>query len=374
MSRSSLEDQHIAVIGGGLGGLCAALCFRRLGAEVVVFEAAANFGEVGAGIQLSSNGLRVLRALGLDPGSELLSKGLTLNDHFGRRVAILPNGPRREVRLFHRADLMALLEHGVRQAGVEIRLGEEVSPENVPQADLVIAADGVRSKFRAMVSPETAKPEFTGQSAWRALVEPPKPIIEAGVNVYMGPGRHVVLYPVRGGRLLNLVAGEDTAEELAEGWRQGVPREALQERFADFAGPIPELLQRVTKVHRWGLYNHSLPRRWSNGNVVLLGDAAHAMLPYLAQGACAAFEDAYALSRAWANFKDVDEALGEYEKTRAPRVSRVMKEARANATRFHHSNTVARIFGHAALRAASRIAPGAIARRFDWLYDFDPTA
>ncbi|MEM6897187.1 MAG: FAD-dependent monooxygenase [Pseudomonadota bacterium] len=366
--------QRIAVIGGGLGGLCAALCFAQRGAEVEVFEAAPAFTEVGAGIQVSPNGLKVLRALGLDPSDGVLSRGLTLNDHAGRRVAILPNGDNRELRLFHRADLLALLEAACRAAGVTLTLDTKVTPDTAPEADLIVAADGVKSAFRAHVAPDAAKARYSGQTAWRAVVEAPRAIGEAGVNVYMGAGQHVVVYPLRGGRYINLVAGEDTADSAPEGWRHGAPRDVFQKTFAQFGGPVPALLERAEKVHHWGLYRHDLPPRWSSGNVVLLGDAAHAMLPYLAQGACMAFEDAYELARCWEAFDHTDESLGTYERRRAPRVAKVMAEARANATRFHHGNPLARFIGHNALRAASTLAPGLISRRFDWLYRFDVTA
>ncbi|MEM9437970.1 MAG: FAD-dependent monooxygenase, partial [Pseudomonadota bacterium] len=285
-----LSKEHVAVIGGGLGGLCAALCMSARGAAVTVYEAAEAFGEVGAGIQVSPNGLRVLRSLGLDPSDAVLSRGLTLNDNNGRRVAILPNSDAREVRLFHRADLLALLAAGCRDAGMTLKLGAEVDPDKPPKADLVIAADGVKSVFRGRVAPEIAEPVYTNQTAWRALVEVPEPVGEAGVNVYMGAGQHVVVYPLRGGRLINIVAAEDTATTAPEGWRITATRQELQECFSQFGGPIPALLARAGQVHRWGLYGHALPPRWSEGRTVLLGDAAHAMLPYLAQGACMAFE------------------------------------------------------------------------------------
>ncbi|MEL6551370.1 MAG: FAD-dependent monooxygenase [Pseudomonadota bacterium] len=362
-------------MGGGLGGLAAALSFRRMGATVDVYERAAEFAEVGAGIQVASNGLRVLRALGVDPGGAFLGQGTTLHDHHGKRVAILPNGAGREVRLFHRADLLKLLEEACRAAGVGLHLGQAVTPETAPDVDLLIAADGVKSGFRRHVAPDLAEPSFSGQAAWRAIVVPPEPVQAGGVSVYMGPGAHVVVYPMRGGELINVVAGEDTPAPLAEGWRQEVPRAEMAARFAAFGGPVAELIARAEKVHRWGLYNHALPRRWSEGRVVLLGDAAHAMLPYLAQGACMAFEDALILATCWERHGgEPDAALGAYEHIRAPRVARVMKEVRANATRFHHGNPVARLIGHTGLRAVSTLAPALIARRFDWLYNYDATA
>ncbi|MEM1234822.1 MAG: FAD-dependent monooxygenase, partial [Pseudomonadota bacterium] len=299
--------------------------------------------------------------------------GTTLHDHWGRRVAVLPNGPRREVRLFHRAELLRLLEDGCRAAGVTLKLGACVTPDSPPDADLIVAADGVKSAFRGRVAPDVAAPVFSGQAAWRAVVTPPQPIRQAGVSVYMGPGAHVVVYPIQGGRLINVVAGEDTSAPTGEGWRREVPRAEMEARFASFEGPVADLVARAERVHRWGLFHHTLPRRWSAGNVVLLGDAVHAMLPYLGQGACMAFEDAWTLAACWERFKDVDEALGEYEKRRAPRVARVMKTVRANATRFHHGNPVARVIGHTGLRALSTLAPGLISRQFDWLYDYDVT-
>ena len=373
MASKPLNDQNIAVIGGGLGGLCAALCFARRGAAVTVYEQASAFEEVGAGIQVASNGLRVLRALGLNPGNAFEGEGTTLHDHLGRRVAVLPNSAGREVRLFHRAELLDLLHEGCRAAGVTLKLSARLTPETAPDADLIVAADGVKSAFRAHVAPNLAAPEFSGQAAWRALVRPPKPISRAGVSVYMGPGAHVVVYPIQRGELINVVAGEDTTEQAPEGWQQEVSRADMAARLSDFGGPVAELIARAEKVHLWGLFNHKLPPRWSDGNVVLLGDAAHAMLPYMAQGACMAFEDAWVLASAWEKYADPDEALGAYEKLRAPRVARVMKAVRANATRFHHSNAIARVIGHTGLQAASTLAPGLISRQFDWLYNYDVT-
>ncbi|MEM6276720.1 MAG: FAD-dependent monooxygenase [Pseudomonadota bacterium] len=373
MAGKPLTSQRIAVIGGGLGGLCAALCCARHGATVEVFEKAPAFGEVGAGIQVASNGLRVLRYLGLDTSAAFQAAGTTLHDHWGRRVAVLPNGHGREVRLFHRAELLKLLEDGCRTAGVKLTLGTEVTPGTALDADLIIAADGVKSSFRAQVAPNVAAPVFSGQAAWRALVTPPEPIKDAGVSVYMGPGAHVVVYPIQQGRLINLVAGEDTDALTAEGWRSEVPRAEMVNRFAAFEGPVSELVSRAERVHRWGLFHHTLPRSWSEGNVVLLGDAVHAMLPYLGQGACMAFEDACILAACWSRHSSPDEALGAYEHLRVPRVARVMKAVRANATRFHHGNPVARLIGHTGLRAVSNLAPGLIARQFDWLYDYDAT-
>ena len=340
---------------------------------MTVYEQAPSFEEVGAGIQVASNGLRVLRTLGLDPSTAFEGEGTTLHDHIGRRVAVLPNSSGREVRLFHRAELLSLLETGCRSAGIRLKLGTRITPETAPEADLIIAADGVKSAFRAHVAPDLAAPEFSGQAAWRALVQPPKPITRAGVSVYMGPGAHVVVYPIQQGELINVVAGEDTAERGAEGWQQEVSQADMAARLSAFGGPVAELLARAEKVHLWGLFNHQLPPRWSEGNVVLLGDAAHAMLPYMAQGACMAFEDAWALAASWEKYDDPDEALGAYESLRAPRVARVMKAVRANATRFHHSNTAARFVGHTGLRAVSTLAPGLIARQFDWLYNYDVT-
>lgn len=372
----SVQGMDVAVIGGGVGGLCAALCFARRGANVRVYERATELSEVGAGIQVSANGMRVLHALGLTEQARHFgfeSKGLTLNAVTGRRVAILPNGPTRETRLFHRADMITLLSDACAEAGVEVLLGENISPENRPCADLIVAADGVKSAFRPWVTGDERAAQFTGQVAWRALVPTPEPITEGGVNLYMGPGRHVVVYPLRAGRLLNIVAVEETPTWNDEGWHNAASPADLSARFDVFGGAVARLLPHVTDVFRWGLFGHRVPQTWVRENVVLLGDSAHAMLPFLAQGAVMAIEDAWVLAQFVDKHRGTAGLVG-YEAVRKERVARVMKEAAANAHRFHIRNPVAARAAQMALGLGGRLAPGVFHGRYSWLYDHDVTA
>ncbi|MEM1301572.1 MAG: FAD-dependent monooxygenase [Pseudomonadota bacterium] len=371
----SVHGLTVAVIGGGVGGLCAALCFAKRGARVLVYERALELAEVGAGIQVSENGMRVLRALDLQTRARDLSfasKGLTLNNAHGRRVTILPNGPTRETRLFHRADLVELLSEACAEADVEILFGQRITPDNRPDADVVIAADGVKSHFRSWVTGDDRAAAFTGQVAWRALVPTPELIKEGGVNLYMGPGQHIVVYPLRNGTLLNIVAVEETDDWHDEGWSQPASAADLQSCFAGFRGTVENLLPHVTEVYRWGLFAHRVPPVWYHENVVLLGDAAHAMLPFLAQGAVMAIEDAWVLASS-IDAHGLKDGLQAYSTTRAPRVERVMKEAAANAHRFHIRNPVAAHAAQFGLGMAGRLAPGVFHKRYSWLYDHDVT-
>jgi salicylate hydroxylase len=348
---------------------------------VQVVEQAPELGEVGAGLQVTPNGARVLRALGV--GSAMEAAGLraeALEPHdalSGRRLARFDLGRRGDWFFFHRADLLALLHEAAIRAGAAIRTGARVaavwsegavleSGEGVP-ADLVVGADGVHSVVRRRVLGET-QPFFTGQVAWRALVDARQ---EPVARIWMAPGRHAVTYPLRDGRL-NLVAVREEAEWAEEGWSHRDSPDALRAAFADAAPPLRAIIDRVTEVGRWGLFRHEVPETWHDGRAVLLGDAAHPTLPFLAQGANLALEDAWVLAREVTEH-GLPEGLDRYQQDRRPRVRDAIDEANANARRFHQ-NGLSRRGAHLGLRAVGTLAPRAFLRRLDWLYGFDPTA
>ncbi|MEP2641086.1 FAD-dependent monooxygenase, partial [Roseobacter sp.] len=208
---------------------------------------------------------------------------------------------------------------------------------------------------------------FTGQVAWRATVPAQSPLAETRVS--MGPGRHVVSYPLRDGSMMNLVAVEERAAWAEEGWQQSGDPEQLRAVFGDFGGPVGPLLDRVTQVGVWGLFRHPVAERWVRGNVALLGDAAHPTLPFLAQGANLALEDAWVLAQCLCN----GTVQSEYQRLRRGRAVRVIDAAGRNARKYHLREGPVRSAAHFALGLGSRLAPGQMIRQFEWIYGHDVT-
>lgn len=379
--------KNAIVIGGGIGGLAAASALARAGVAVTLVEQAQEISEVGAGIQVSPNGLAVLRALGLekalDRSGAVQARSVVLSDYrVGHRVAQLDlrrlEGQR--YLFVHRADIIALLLRTAKQANVSIELGRravsitpgaitEVAFEDGGQAraELVVCSDGLHSVSRPVVNGETA-PHFTGQVAWRALVPAHDPPAEATVT--MGPGRHIVSYPLRGGTLTNIVAVQERDTWAAEGWNHEDDPANLRAAFDDFGGPVRALLEQVERVNLWGLFRHPVAETWVKGGAVLLGDAAHPTLPFLAQGANLALEDAWTLARVVSEGRDLEE----YQALRKNRAANVVAAASGNAWKYHLHPGPLRWAAHRALSLGSSLAPAAMMRQFNWIYGHDVTA
>ena len=394
---------QVTVIGAGLAGLTVALALARTGASVTVLEQAGALREAGAGVQISPNGGAVLAALGL--GAELceisvparavdlyngVSGGrvLRLNLEAGRPGVwprLWPGGAAPGIRFVHRADLLGILAAAAHAAGVEIRLSQRIEQVTLDAAGprwhgaaadaggaaLLIGADGLHSAVRSALN-GAAQPFFTRQVAWRALL-PETPGAEPVAEVHMGPGRHLVSYPLRGGTLRNIVAVEERHAWAAEGWTVRDDPAALRAAFAGFAPRVQGWLAQVETVHLWGLFRHRVAACWHGQGAVILGDAAHPMLPFLAQGANMALEDAFVLSRELARHADPAAACAAYQAARQARVARVVAASQANARAYHLRGPV-RVAAHLALRAGGALAPGLPLRRFDWLYGHDVTA
>lgn len=393
----ALSDWRIGIIGGGIGGIAAALALARHGAGAVeVFEAAPALTEVGAGLQISPNGVRVLEALGLGPAAAAVAStpaAVNLVDHAsGRPVARVPLGETARRRYgspywqFHRADLLSVLAEAATRAGVRLHTGASarvtdtaeapgIAPEGGDAApfDAVIAADGVRSPTRAAwFAGQPAR--FTGHVAWRGLVparQLPGPQAET-TTVRMAPGRHLVTYPLRGGSLVNFVAVEERAGWTAEGWTHPDDPAAPARAFAGGGAATDALLGAVRETFLWGLFDHPPVPRWNRDRIALLGDACHPMLPFLAQGATMALEDAWVLADALARAPDPAAGLSAYADRRQARAGRVQAAAVRNGRIFHLGPPLqgaARL----ALRLASEAAPTRLLARFDWLYAGDVT-
>lgn len=387
----TVSGQKIIIIGAGIGGLAAALSLRRSGAEVTVLEQAEAITEVGAGLQISPNGAAVLRALGLEQRlaeAAPRARAVVLRDYRRAgevvRLDLARLAPDQCYYLVHRADLIDLLAHAVRSAGVQVRLLQQVtSVQDGPrprvhlangatkEADLVIGADGLHSPSRAVLNGnETAR--FTGQVAWRATVPVPEDTPHEA-QVFMGPGQHLVAYPLRDGRLMNLVAVQERRDWVAEGWNHRDDPEALRSAFGAFRGPAQDLLERVETVWLWGLFRHPVAQNWHGERLALLGDAAHPTLPFLAQGANMALEDAWTLARCLEQSAGTPQALAQYQSLRHARVERVIGAANSNAWKYH-LRAPFRAPAHLVLNLAGRFAPSRMVHQFDWLYGYDVTA
>jgi len=368
----SVKDREIAVIGAGVAGLAVAQALALRGARVSLYEQAPEIAEVGAGLQISPNGMRVIDALGLGDALRALSlpsHSVELRDYRAGAHVMRLDQTRiaGDFRLVHRARLIEVLDVGAREAGVAVHLGQRV--EDAPRADLVVGADGLHSRMRAALNGDQ-RPDFTGQVAWRALVHDENDAPEA--QVFMGPGRHLVSYPLGGGRR-NIVAVEERDTWTAEGWTHPDDPANLRRAFADFGGPVPRWLEAVEEVFLWGLFRHPVAPRWHDDARVILGDAAHPTLPFLAQGANMALEDAWILAACLDTYPQT-QALARYQALRRDRCLRIVAAAAQNARNFHLSHPIVRALAQTGLRAASAWTPGLLTRRFDWLYGYDPAA
>ncbi|MEM1162198.1 MAG: FAD-dependent oxidoreductase, partial [Pseudomonadota bacterium] len=339
---------RVAIAGAGIAGLTAALAFARQGAEVSVFEKAPALEEVGAGLQLSPNAMHVLSALGLE--DSVMAKGVepevaTIR-HWksGRRYFNSPlRGACRDrygapFSQIHRADLLELLVDAATAAGAKIRTGTAVeqydrtmgvsatlSDGAAVKADLLIGADGIHSAVRTqMLGPE--EPVFTGQVAWRALVPVdalPPGLVKPEATVWAGPGHHVVTYLLRDRTLANIVAVQERPAWQEESWTIPGDAAALQTAFRDWHPDVTGLLARVEQCYLWGLFTRPPLPRWSDGPVVLIGDACHPTLPFMAQGAAMGIEDAGRLAAMVRASDDLAATLIQFKLQREPRTTRL---------------------------------------------------
>jgi salicylate hydroxylase len=388
-----VETGSAVIAGAGIGGLAAALALGRRGWDVTLVERRTAFPDVGAGIQLSPNASRILIDLGL--GSALRraaaepARVVVRAAASGREIGQVALGPFMRERfgapycVVHRADLQTLLLDAVRaQASVRLLVGRAVigvrdepgqasvavesagGARDTLRADLAVAADGLWSRLRA-AGEDWREPRYQGFSAWRAAIPraaAPPELSHDETGLWLGRQGHVVHYPVAGGRLLNVVAVERRAAPV-EGWAApGDPAE-LRAAFARAAAPLRDLLGVAPEWQVWSLFD--LPAAgMRRGRLALLGDAAHPVLPFLAQGAALAIEDAAVLARALAAADGVPEALRTYERARLPRARRVQQAARRNAAAYHAGGLKAFVRN----RIMRHLGPERMATRYAWLY------
>ena len=391
---------RIAVIGAGIGGLATALALLRRGLDVEVYEQAPQLGEVGAGIQISSNGTRVLYALGLE---EAL-----------RRVQVLPS--RRQIRhwstgetwdwfelgavsakrygtphvMLHRADLHALLAEAVgrlkpdavhlakrcigltqsdRQVEIRFETGETAS------AAYVIGADGIHSRVReCLFGPD--RPQFTGVVAWRAVVPmeklPSRLAQMVGTN-WLGPRGHVLHYPVRRGELMNYISLVERDDWQIESWTVAGTRSELANDYRGWHADVHAIIANIETPYKWALMVREPMPQWSQGRITLLGDACHPTLPFLGQGGVMALEDGYVVAACLQRyFTDPAKALGRYEELRKERSAAVVRAAHENRKQVFSPALADK--DAIAVSVAREWQQVRLRERFEWLYAYDATA
>ena len=393
----------VLIAGGGIGGLTAALCCLHFGHDVTVFEQAAELGEVGAGIQIPPNAMKVFEALGID---NVIAENAFRPEFIearmgesGRPIFTIPlaqqaidmwGSPYLHI---HRADYIEALKQALHaRAPKALRLGSPVTHyRNTGDGvtltlkdgqevfgDALVGADGIKSVIREqMLGPD--QPRFTGNVAWRAVV----PIEALGAYVpdptacaWMGRGRHAVTYRLRGGTLANFVGVVERGDWTREGWAE---KGRVEDALKDFDGwhpAIPALIKSVKpgSFYRWALFDRGPLPAWSDGYVTLLGDAAHPMLPFMAQGAAMAVEDSWVLAREISLAgRPITESLKAYRAARFLRTSKAQASSRANMKTFHQRGRLGQLKTYGPMWLAGKIAPFIVHKRMDWLYGFDVT-
>ena len=388
-----MKKIKILIVGAGLGGLSAAGCLLKAGFDIEIYEQAPSLGEVGAGIQMSANAMHVLNYLGI--GEKISAQSVRPEAYVFRlhntgeiidRFALsdehlaLHKAPYNQA---HRADLHTLLTEMVLELKPNsIQLNKtlkyfEESDRGVrlffddgtnAVGDILIGADGVKSVIRDQISGKVPA-TYTGDSAWRITVPKealPENFMGHVMSVWMGPGKHAVTYWIKGGTLLNFVGCVETPVASDESWTAKFPWEEMKSNFEGWHQDIQTVIDLADKneCFRWALYNRPVVKTWSTSRATILGDAAHATLPYLAQGAAMAIEDGAVLARCLKDVSETSEALNLYQRNRYDRTKKVVETSNANRKLFHLDN-------EAEIRAYFSDRDEGASRN-NWLYSYNP--
>ena len=388
----------VLIVGGGVGGLATAIAMAQRGQDVTVLEQAKYLNEIGAGLQIAPNGWRVLEALGVTP---LIRKTLFEPEHIemrlgvsGRKIFRLQMRGYAEQRWsapyihIHRADLVdALISRlnfiapnaictGKTVTGyMQDREGATVSFANgdTMSSDVVIGADGLHSVFRSqMFGPSS--PRYTGNVAWRAVV-PIDALGDAappfGACIWVGNKRHAVTTRLRAGKLANFVGMVETPEPSRGGWRVVGQKIDAQEAFKGWHPVVTTLIDQAKILNCWALFDRTALPRWHEGRVVLMGDAAHPMLPSMAQGAAQALEDAWILAALLAQNGNPESAFEKFYELRILRTARVQKRSIRNAQLFHIGSKLGRAAVYGSLAIGARFLPNRVQAQQDWVFGYN---
>lgn len=391
-----MTGNTLLICGGGIAGLTAALCGLEAGWQPLVIERSEALSEVGAGLQVGANAMKVLARLGLADAVRRaghIPETLDLRiGESGETVFSVPAGASGAQRWgaphvnIRRAALQQVLlsalqdraQGALRLSGEGVDFAETGDGVQLSLADgsslsgaALIAADGVNSALRARFG-SGRRPDYTGHTALRALVPAvgalSRLVPDASV-AWTGQGRHAVTYYLAERRLINFVGVVETPEPAPEGWHNEASLEEARGWFSGFAEPVRAVLEAADTVRRWGLYDRPAPDHLARGRVAMVGDSAVPMPPFMAQGASYAMECAWGAVWSLASTGRFDA----YDALLRVRGARILDAARRNGGLFHGRGLPAAA-GFLPVRAAAKLAPGLIAARFDWVYGFDVTA
>lgn len=383
----------VLIVGAGIGGLTAALAALKRGFDVEVYEQAAELREVGAGLQLSANGTRVFYELGV--GEALKAHSC---EAAGKEIRLWNTGE--TWKLFdlgkvslerygypyftvYRPDLLEVLLAAIGRDRVHLgakcvgftqttdRVRAEFENHPPVTGEVLIGADGVHSQVRQSLFGQD-RPQFTGIVVWRGIVpmeKLPEHMARMVGSNWVGPGAHVVHYPLRAGKVMNFVGALERGDWQVESWSA---RGTTEELAADFTGwhqDVQALIRNIPSPYKWALMTRPPMGRWSAGRVTLLGDACHSMVPFLAQGAVMAIEDGFVLGRCLKKYADAEVALTRYEDARRERTRKAVEGSSANIGRFHHP---ALADPAKAREYVEREWAGQnVAERYEWLFRYD---